>query len=114
MDHHHLHAYGYQGLPLTIQQKGFLGIEWPDAHERPLFYVGVYGAIALATGLFGVLSSIAQYTGALKASRTLFKQLLVAVVRATMRWHDVTPQGWFLIFESEISADEGDFLQADF
>jgi len=37
-----------------------------------------------------------QYTGALRASRVLFKQLLVSVVRATMRWHDTTPQGRML------------------
>ncbi|KAG6914945.1 hypothetical protein DXG01_014339 [Tephrocybe rancida] len=39
---------------------------------------------------------VAQYTGALRASRILFKQLLVTVVRATFRFHDTTPQGRML------------------
>jgi ABC-type multidrug transport system fused ATPase/permease subunit len=58
-----------------------------------MFYVGVYAAIGLGSALITVLSSVVQYTGALGASRRLFEQLLVGVVRATMRWHDVTPQG---------------------
>ena len=61
--------------------------------EHPLFYVGVYSAIGVAGGLASIASYNAQYTGALRASRRLFKELLVAVVHATMRWHDTTPQG---------------------
>lgn len=67
----------------------------PSAQERPLFYVGVYAGIGLATAIVSITSVIAQYTGALRASRVLFRQLLVTVVRATMRWHDTTPQGTF-------------------
>jgi ABC-type multidrug transport system fused ATPase/permease subunit len=69
---------------------------FPDAHQHPLFYVGVFAAIGFATVAVGILAAAAQYTGALRASRILFKQLLVGVVRATMRWHDVTPQGRML------------------
>ncbi|KAF8554053.1 hypothetical protein OG21DRAFT_1497299 [Imleria badia] len=68
----------------------------PDANEDPLFYVGVYGAIGLVTAAIGIASTAVQYTGALRASRLIFKQLLEGVVRATMRWHDVTPQGRML------------------
>ena len=68
-------------------------IQWPAAQEHPYFYIGVYAAITLAVAAFNVLSAVIQYTGALRASRKLFQQLLVGVVRATMRWHDVTPQG---------------------
>ena len=86
------------------------GIDWPNATEHPLFYVGIYAAIGLGSALANILSVSAQYTGALRASRTLFKrvilfssfypthslkfrQLLVTVVRATFRFHDTTPQG---------------------
>ncbi|KAF9025817.1 multidrug resistance-associated ABC transporter [Hymenopellis radicata] len=68
----------------------------PDAREHPLFYVGVYAAIGIGSAMVGVASSAAQYTGALRASRTLFKQLLGTVVRATFRFHDTTPQGRIL------------------
>jgi ABC-type multidrug transport system fused ATPase/permease subunit len=69
-----------------------------------MFYVAVYALIGLGTVSVTVLSSIAQYTGALKASRKLFKQLLVGVVRATFRWHDVTPQGRMLNRFSKVSS----------
>ncbi|KAF7342473.1 ABC bile acid [Mycena venus] len=66
---------------------GLFGIKWPSAIDHPLFYVGVYAGIGLTT---------AFYTGALRASRLLFKQLLVSVVRATFRFHDTTPLGRML------------------
>lgn len=68
----------------------------PDANEDPLFYVGVYGAIGLATATVSIVSMAIQYTGALSASRLIFRRLLEGVVRATMRWHDITPQGEWL------------------
>ncbi|OBZ77340.1 ATP-dependent bile acid permease [Grifola frondosa] len=71
-------------------------INWPPAQDHPYFYIGIYAAIALSTGLVNITGVITQYTGALRASRTLFQRLLTAVVRATMRWHDVTPQGRML------------------
>ncbi|KAJ7331555.1 hypothetical protein DFH08DRAFT_814863 [Mycena albidolilacea] len=74
---------------------GFLHVDWPRAKERPLFYVGIYAAIALTTAFVGICSSAAQMTGALRASRKLFRALLVTVVRATFRFHDTTPQGEF-------------------
>ncbi|KAJ6590007.1 hypothetical protein DFH09DRAFT_1359037 [Mycena vulgaris] len=75
---------------------GFLDIKWPSAVEHPLFYVGIYALIGLTSAFFSVCSSVAQITGALRASRTLFKALLVTVVRATFRFHDTTPQGRML------------------
>lgn len=68
-------------------------IHLPDANQHPLFYIAVYAALGLGSALVGVLSAIVQYTGALRASKVLFIRLLVTVVRATMRWHDTTPQG---------------------
>jgi hypothetical protein len=68
-------------------------IRLPSANEHPLFFIGVYSALGLGSALLGVLTAIVQYTGALRASKVLFKQLLISVVRATMRWHDTTPQG---------------------
>jgi ABC-type multidrug transport system fused ATPase/permease subunit len=76
----------------------------PSAREHPLFYVGVYAAIGLSTALVSVLSTATQYTGALRASRILFKRLLASVVRATMRWHDTTPAGRMLNRFSKVRA----------
>jgi len=83
----------------------------PRARDHPLFYVGIYSLIGLASVIVDLLSTIAMFLGALRASRLLFKRLLIAVVHATMRWHvslclyrvcrlctyilqDTTPQGW--------------------
>ncbi|KAI0317356.1 ABC transporter type 1, transmembrane domain-containing protein [Amylostereum chailletii] len=68
----------------------------PSAQEKPLFYVGVYASIGLLTALMTIMSTIVQYTGALRASRLLFEKLLTSVVRATMRWYDTTPEGRIL------------------
>ncbi|KAJ7069893.1 hypothetical protein C8F01DRAFT_1114453 [Mycena amicta] len=75
---------------------GLFNVQWPSAVEHPLFYVGVYAAICLTTAFVNLCTVAAQYTGALRASRILFKELLVAVVRATFRFHDTTPVGRML------------------
>ena len=62
-------------------------VDLPRAQDHPLFYVGIYTAIGLTTAAASILSTIVQFTGALRASRILFERLLVGVVRATMRWH---------------------------
>ncbi|KAI0696160.1 multidrug resistance-associated ABC transporter [Cytidiella melzeri] len=80
----------------AVPSTSMSGKQWPSAQEHPYFYIGIYASITLAVAVLNVLGAVIQYTGALRASRKLFKQLLVAVVRATMRWHDVTPQGRML------------------
>ena len=65
---HYQHAY-------RVMQTSFKGrnTNWPEALSHPYFYVGIYAAIGLANALTSVLSVTAQYTGALRASRILFK-----------------------------------------
>ncbi|KAM5535675.1 hypothetical protein V8D89_010662 [Ganoderma adspersum] len=65
----------------------------PSAQAQPYFYLGIYAAIALSSGLVSICAAAVQYTGALRASKSLFELLLKNVVHATMRWYDVTPQG---------------------
>ncbi|KAH7922269.1 P-loop containing nucleoside triphosphate hydrolase protein [Leucogyrophana mollusca] len=90
------HDFNHYSNSLYHSQSSGLLPSLPSAYEHPLFYVGVYGCIGLATALVSVTSAMVQYTGALRASRSIFRSLLVGVVRATMRWHDVTPQGRML------------------
>uniref|UniRef100_A0A0W0EW54 Putative multidrug resistance-associated ABC transporter n=1 Tax=Moniliophthora roreri TaxID=221103 RepID=A0A0W0EW54_MONRR len=91
------HQFAIHSQPVsTTTAKGHFGVNWPNAREHPFFYVGIYAAIGLINMMVNVLSITAQYTGALRASRTLFRQLLVRVVRATFRFHDTTPQGRML------------------
>ncbi|KAJ7035492.1 hypothetical protein C8F04DRAFT_1221175 [Mycena alexandri] len=65
----------------------------PSASNRPFFYIGVYAVIAIFGILLQLASLALQYTAALRASRILFKRLLISVVGATFRFHDATPQG---------------------
>jgi ABC-type multidrug transport system fused ATPase/permease subunit len=90
-DHRH-----YSNNHFHVNASGLNPITLPDVHEHPLFYVGVYAMIGFATAIVSVLSTAIQYNGALKASRSIFHKLLTGVVRATMRWHDVTPAGRML------------------
>jgi ABC-type multidrug transport system fused ATPase/permease subunit len=68
----------------------------PDANEHPLFYVAIFGAISSSFAVVSIFSNGAQLFGTLRASRQLFRRLLFAVVHATFRWHDTTPQGRML------------------
>ncbi|KAF9442983.1 hypothetical protein P691DRAFT_713861, partial [Macrolepiota fuliginosa MF-IS2] len=90
----HSHLYTYRSMPKF--GFGISGINWPDAASHPYFYIGIYAVIGLSASLVNVLSISAQFTGALRASRILFKKLLETVVRATFRFHDTTPQGRML------------------
>ena len=86
---HAVHSMQAASMPHTL-------FSLPSAQTNPLFYISIYAVIGLGTALVYVLSVVTQYTGALRASRVLFKRLLETVVRATMRWHDTTPQGRML------------------
>ncbi|KAF8508697.1 multidrug resistance-associated ABC transporter [Gautieria morchelliformis] len=68
----------------------------PSANDHPLFYVAIYASISFGAVAISILNVAVQYSGGLRASKLLFRQLLVAVVRATMRWHDSTPTGRML------------------
>jgi hypothetical protein len=80
---HHLHHFSNGVHYANLSMNANL----PRAQDQPLFYVRIYAAIGLAIATASILSTITQYTGALRASRILFKRLLLGVVRATMRWH---------------------------
>jgi hypothetical protein len=99
----------YSNSYLHVNTSGFSLTALPDAHEHPLFYVGVYALIGFATATVSVLSTAIQYNGALKASRSIFRKLLTGVVCATMRWHDVTPAGRMLNRFGKVSLEHCSF-----
>lgn len=74
-------------LELVKPSSHFTISSLPRAQDHPLFYVGIYTLIGLATSIVTVMSIIITFAGALRASRLLFRRLLDAVVHATMRWH---------------------------
>ena len=68
----------------------------PPAQQHPYLYLGIYAAISLAAGFVSVSGLVMQLVASLRGSRILFDKLVKAVVGATMRWHDTTPQGRML------------------
>ncbi|WWC98771.1 hypothetical protein V866_005664 [Kwoniella sp. B9012] len=56
-------------------------------------YMGVYGALGVAIGLFTWGASYTMFVAGLRASYRLFEQAWAHVMRAPVRWHDQTPSG---------------------
>ncbi|KAG9063667.1 hypothetical protein KI688_003778 [Linnemannia hyalina] len=57
------------------------------------FYIGIYCFITLMAVFFTVVRMLWQFYGSLRASRDLYEQLLLSVVRAPIRFFDTTPVG---------------------
>ncbi|PVF92981.1 hypothetical protein CPB86DRAFT_768539 [Serendipita vermifera] len=68
----------------------------PSADEHPMYYVGVFALIGLLSIILEMVGSAVLVYGAYQASKSMFRQLLDSVTRATMRWHDTTPTGRIL------------------
>lgn len=65
-----------------------------DAEGEDLdFYIGIYCFITLMAVFFTVVRMLWQFYGSLRASRDLYEQLLVSIVRAPIRFFDTTPVG---------------------
>ena len=87
----HHHALTHTNISFVTQD-----FKLPSADKHPMFYVGIFAAIGIGGGLVLLLTLVVQYVAALRASKKMFRQLLDAVVHATMRWFDTTPQGRLL------------------
>ena len=70
-----------------------------------MFYVGIFAAISFSVAFVFVAAVLVRFTGSLRASRVLFERLLDQVVHATMRWHDITPQGMFAASGVRVETD---------
>jgi ABC-type multidrug transport system fused ATPase/permease subunit len=57
------------------------------------YYLGVYFLIGLVTMVFASLRSYVLYMGSLKASKRIHSQLINSILRAKVRFFDVTPVG---------------------
>ncbi|KAL0058578.1 hypothetical protein AAF712_014741 [Marasmius tenuissimus] len=79
--HHQLSIHSQ--LLYTVKKTGLFGIDWPDAHKQPLFYVGYMPPLVSPTCL-------SMFFLLLLSSR-VNRQLLERIVRATFRFHDTTP-----------------------
>ncbi|KAJ1931520.1 Transporter of the ATP-binding cassette (ABC), partial [Linderina macrospora] len=57
------------------------------------YYIGVYVLIAVASIVCILLRSLLQFWGSLKASKELHEELLHTILRAPVRFFDITPVG---------------------
>ncbi|KAJ4210663.1 hypothetical protein NW759_013205 [Fusarium solani] len=57
------------------------------------FYLKVYVAISMGTVIIGILRYISSYFLAVRASRSIFQQMLFKVMRVPMMWLDTVPTG---------------------
>ncbi|UPL02284.1 hypothetical protein LCI18_013218 [Fusarium solani-melongenae] len=57
------------------------------------FYLKVYIAISMGTVIIGILRYISSYFLAVRASRSIFQQMLFKVMRVPMMWLDTVPTG---------------------
>jgi len=71
--------------------------EPPHDHDGRLidlnFYIGIYCFITLMAVFLTIVRMFWQFYGSLRASRALYEQLLVAILRAPIRFFDTTPVG---------------------
>ncbi|KAI8713732.1 hypothetical protein NCS52_01218600 [Fusarium sp. LHS14.1] len=57
------------------------------------FYLKIYVAISMGTVVIGILRYISSYFLAVRASRSIFRQMLFKVMRVPMLWLDTIPTG---------------------
>ncbi|EHA49824.1 multidrug resistance-associated protein 1 [Pyricularia oryzae 70-15] len=60
------------------------------------FYLGIYIALAMSAAFVGTLRFFYIFTGSVRASRLLFRQMNFAILHAPLRWLDTVPVGRIL------------------
>ncbi|KAI8595921.1 P-loop containing nucleoside triphosphate hydrolase protein [Dissophora ornata] len=93
-------AYGDDSKFVNIQRHinkiGKLRWSEPDDEYEPIdldFYIGIYCLISLMAVFLTIVRIFWQFYGSLRASRSLYEQLLVSIIRAPIRFFDTTPVG---------------------
>ena len=73
------------------------GVEASDALDNDLhYYLSIYLGFSLIMCVTGTVRYFFVYLGAIRASRKLFDRLTYVVLRAPLRWLDITPVGRIL------------------
>lgn len=94
---------GYPDVPELGRSIAKFGIfNWdpapipPREPEGPVdlnYFIGIYCFITLMAVFLTIVRMFWQFYGSLRASRALYEQLLVAILRAPIRFFDTTPVG---------------------
>lgn len=82
---------------------------FPPTVGNQSFYLSIYGFIGLTIVLLNSIKVFFLFWASIVGSRSIFASLLAAVVRAPLRWFDITPSGRILNrFTSDIGVVDGD------
>ncbi|KAJ2847340.1 Transporter of the ATP-binding cassette (ABC) [Coemansia brasiliensis] len=77
----------------SIGPTGFVQRASPGGRVNLGYFIGVYIAIALASVLIILGRSLVQFWSSLRASKELHERLLHTILRAPVRFFDITPVG---------------------
>lgn len=69
------------------------GSNWPNANDRPLFYISIFALVLLSEVFLTTVLGAASWLSGYLAGRNIHERMLQAVTRATFRWHDRNPSG---------------------
>ncbi len=87
-------AYSKSSLQIAaIAQLCGLQVSFPPAQGHTSFYLTVYGLSGLAVIAFNSSRAVCFYVASIRASQNLFSKLLTNVIKAPLRWFDITPAG---------------------
>ena len=64
--------------------------------NNTFFYLKIYIIISMGTATIGILRNLTSYCLAVRASRTIFKNMLFSIMRVPLRWLDTVPTGRIL------------------
>ena len=83
-------------------------VRLPSANVDPLFYLNTYTAIVLGTAILATVSGAIGSWASYRAATTLHNRLLERVMRATVRFFNVTPVGRIINrFSKDIETIDG-------
>uniref|UniRef100_V5EU75 Multidrug resistance-associated protein n=2 Tax=Kalmanozyma brasiliensis (strain GHG001) TaxID=1365824 RepID=V5EU75_KALBG len=83
--------YGLQAF--ATKAASHLPFDPPPADGHAGFYLTIYGLSGFAVILFNSSRAVCFYVASIRASQNLFATLLANVIRAPLRWFDITPAG---------------------
>ncbi|WWD20615.1 hypothetical protein CI109_105091 [Kwoniella shandongensis] len=116
--HHHVLHHSTNVLSANISSVENIGAmgwkpHYPPAQSNPHFYLIVYSAITLGSAVLGILSGIVGSWGSYRAALTLHDRLLDSVLRATVRFFNVTPLGRIINrFSKDVETLDGSLNQS--
>ncbi|KAF9438945.1 hypothetical protein BGZ76_002608 [Entomortierella beljakovae] len=102
-------------MEYAISKIGILNRKNNPEDDEPVdlnFYIGIYCLISLMTVFLTIVRMFWQFYGSLRASRSLYEELLISVIHAPIRFFDTTPVGRIINrFSKDFEVIDGQLMQ---